>query len=195
MEVDESRAKAREEAKNKLAAWRRKGWFTLASYAIPLFFITPCLGGLLIGIIDTQFVTLLVVLAMLFVPFFLLWKVVVFLWTFYNGLFEQWSKAPAEPTTEYKLAHSETLALFRDNTRIERCSNCGARAAWDFGSIVKCSECDYRTWTATTGQFRLEARFGGVLAGKVNLIKNDGSKIQVPLEKLSDTDREWIEQR
>jgi len=54
---------------------------------------------------------------------------------------------------------------------------------------------DYRTWTDKTGRYTIEARFGGVIAGKVNLIRKDGSRIQVPLEMLSRRDVDWISER
>jgi len=54
---------------------------------------------------------------------------------------------------------------------------------------------DYRIWTDTTGKFKTEARFGGVIAGKVNLIRKDGSRIQVPLDRLSSQDVNWIRER
>lgn len=47
-----------------------------------------------------------------------------------------------------------------------------------------------RTWTS--GQFTIEAKFLSVTAGQVKLEKADGSTIDVPLERLSDADREWI---
>jgi hypothetical protein len=53
----------------------------------------------------------------------------------------------------------------------------------------------WRTWTDSTGQHKTEAKFGGVIAGTVKLIKRDGSAIKIPVEKLSDEDREWIEDR
>jgi hypothetical protein len=56
-------------------------------------------------------------------------------------------------------------------------------------------EPDYRTWTDSTGTHKTEAKFGGMAFGKVKLIKRNGSTVQVPLEKLSDEDREWIAKR
>ncbi len=52
-----------------------------------------------------------------------------------------------------------------------------------------------RTWRDTSGKFSIEAEYAGVLAGKVILRKPDGTKTQVPLDKLSDEDRAWIEER
>ena len=53
----------------------------------------------------------------------------------------------------------------------------------------------YRNWTDSTGKYKTEAEFGGMVGQKVTFIKRDGSKVQVPLEKLSDEDREWIAKR
>lgn len=50
----------------------------------------------------------------------------------------------------------------------------------------------YRTWTDSTGQFKVEATFRGVLAGKVKLLKKDGLEIDIPLEKLSRQDQDWV---
>lgn len=52
-----------------------------------------------------------------------------------------------------------------------------------------------RTWTDAAGKHKTEAKYGGMVAGKVNLIKRDGSKVQLPLEKLSEEDQEWIKNR
>ena len=52
------------------------------------------------------------------------------------------------------------------------------------------TEPELRMWTNDTGKFKVEARFGGLEEGKVTLIKTDGSTISIPLEKLSEADRE-----
>ncbi|MDZ7617548.1 MAG: SHD1 domain-containing protein, partial [Patescibacteria group bacterium] len=49
-----------------------------------------------------------------------------------------------------------------------------------------------RTWTDTTGTYRIEAEFVDVVEGKVHLKRADGSVIAVPLDKLSDADRDHI---
>ena len=49
---------------------------------------------------------------------------------------------------------------------------------------------EVRTWTSDTGKFKIEASFGGVVDGKVKLIKPDGTPTLIPLEKLSVADRE-----
>lgn len=49
-----------------------------------------------------------------------------------------------------------------------------------------------RTWTDVTGQFKVRAEFLEIADGKVQLQKEDGSTIAVPLEKLSAADRRWL---
>ena len=53
----------------------------------------------------------------------------------------------------------------------------------------------WRTWTDAAGTHTIEARYGGVVLGKVKLTKKDGTTIQVPIEKLSDEDQQWIKKR
>jgi hypothetical protein len=50
----------------------------------------------------------------------------------------------------------------------------------------------WRTWTDSTGAHKTEAKFGGLVTGKVTLIKRNGTSVEVPLEKLSAEDQEWI---
>ncbi len=53
----------------------------------------------------------------------------------------------------------------------------------------------WRTWKDTTGNFSTRARFSGVISGKVNLKKEDGQTISIPLENLSKEDQDWIKKR
>lgn len=53
----------------------------------------------------------------------------------------------------------------------------------------------YRTWQDETGDFSVEAAFGGFAMGTVILHKKDGSKLKVPMERLSEEDQEWIRGR
>jgi outer membrane protein assembly factor BamB len=53
----------------------------------------------------------------------------------------------------------------------------------------------WRTWTDATGEHQTKAKFSGVISGKVKLLKADGTTLEVPLEKLSDEDRQWIASR
>ena len=52
-----------------------------------------------------------------------------------------------------------------------------------------------RTWTDTSGKFSIEAELVQVEEGKVQLRKPDGSLVTVPLAKLSDGDRRYLESR
>jgi hypothetical protein len=49
-----------------------------------------------------------------------------------------------------------------------------------------------RTWTSGDGQYTVEAQFIKKMDGKVRLRKKDGAEIDVPVEKLSQKDREFI---
>jgi len=53
----------------------------------------------------------------------------------------------------------------------------------------------WRTWTDSTGKYTTYAKYSGIAFDKVTLIKQDGSKVQLPLDKLSDEDREWVANR
>jgi hypothetical protein len=56
-------------------------------------------------------------------------------------------------------------------------------------------EAKWRTWTDSTGEHKVEAKFGGLASGKVKLIKRNGSTVELLLAALSDQDREWIANR
>jgi hypothetical protein len=51
-----------------------------------------------------------------------------------------------------------------------------------------------REWTDNSGQFRVNARLIVILDGKVRLLKDTGKTTTVPLERLSATDRTYVEQ-
>ena len=53
----------------------------------------------------------------------------------------------------------------------------------------------WRTWTDSTGQHKVEAKFSGAAFGTVKLTKRDGTAVKVPFDKLSDEDREWIKRQ
>jgi hypothetical protein len=54
---------------------------------------------------------------------------------------------------------------------------------------------EFRTWTDASGKHKTEAQFNGMAFGKVKLLKRNGGEITIPLEKLSDNDKEWIKQQ
>ncbi len=49
-----------------------------------------------------------------------------------------------------------------------------------------------RTWTDTTGRFKVTAVFVGVTDGKVSLRRTDGKTMEIPLEKLSSDDQAHV---
>ena len=49
-----------------------------------------------------------------------------------------------------------------------------------------------RQWTSVDAKFRVEAEFVKEAGGVVHLRKSDGSEIEVPLDKLSPADREFV---
>ena len=53
----------------------------------------------------------------------------------------------------------------------------------------------FRTWTDLTGSFKVDAEFVSLSMGKVKLRKKDGDEIEVPREKLSEQDQQWLRDR
>lgn len=49
-----------------------------------------------------------------------------------------------------------------------------------------------RTWTDASGKHTIDATFYSRIGDTVTLQKSDGQKIKLPLNKLSDEDREWL---
>jgi peroxiredoxin len=52
-----------------------------------------------------------------------------------------------------------------------------------------------RTWTDASGQFKIEAKFRGIIGKNVKLERADGSVTTIPLEKLSSDDQAFIKKR
>ncbi len=50
-----------------------------------------------------------------------------------------------------------------------------------------------RAWTDDTGEYTIEARLLVVLDGKVRLLKDTGRTTTVPLDRLSETDRQYVD--
>ncbi len=51
---------------------------------------------------------------------------------------------------------------------------------------------DLRTWTDSTGKFKVRAKFDSVEGDKVKLIRENGEKFTIALEKLSKADQEYV---
>lgn len=54
---------------------------------------------------------------------------------------------------------------------------------------------EWRTWTDATGKHSTEARLLGVTDGRAELEKRDGTTVNLPLEKLSEADLEFLRQQ
>lgn len=59
-------------------------------------------------------------------------------------------------------------------------------------SAATAQSSDYRTWTDSTGQHKVSAKLIAQTDKEITLEKADGSKISLPLDKLSLTDREHL---
>ncbi|MCE9544097.1 MAG: hypothetical protein K8T25_01020, partial [Planctomycetia bacterium] len=51
------------------------------------------------------------------------------------------------------------------------------------------------TWTDSTGTFQIVARFGGLVHGKVHLVKKDGTEVDVPMSRLSAADQQYAQKQ
>jgi hypothetical protein len=61
--------------------------------------------------------------------------------------------------------------------------------------VGKPADGDYRTWSDRTGKFDIKAKFLRASGRNVSLERYDGKVIEVPLEKLSDADRQFVERQ
>jgi hypothetical protein len=52
-----------------------------------------------------------------------------------------------------------------------------------------------RSWTDTSGKFSVTAEYSGTAGDKVLLKKENGEVVKIPLDKLSELDRKWLEDR
>lgn len=66
----------------------------------------------------------------------------------------------------------------------------GLGLAVSLGSPVDAQES--RTWTDSTGAFKIEAKFVAINGAKVRLMRGDGRTFEIELEKLSQSDREYV---
>jgi hypothetical protein len=61
------------------------------------------------------------------------------------------------------------------------------------GGVVSAQE--LRTWTDSTGRFKIEGKLKSHVGGKVVLERRDGSLVEIELKKLSDADQKLIEEQ
>ncbi|MCO6457864.1 MAG: PQQ-binding-like beta-propeller repeat protein [Pirellulaceae bacterium] len=57
---------------------------------------------------------------------------------------------------------------------------------------LACGQSTSRTWTDSSGSYRIQAAMEDFKSGEVHLRRDDGKLIQVPLSKLSDEDRAFV---
>jgi hypothetical protein len=69
------------------------------------------------------------------------------------------------------------------------------REAAEAARLEKIELAKSRTWVSAGGTFTIEAKFIAFSAGVVTLEKKDGTKIQVPIDKLADEDQQFIRER
>lgn len=51
----------------------------------------------------------------------------------------------------------------------------------------------FRTWTSAKGQFSLDAKLVSFANGKVTLERRDGKEVKVEIERLSESDKDFVE--
>jgi hypothetical protein len=51
---------------------------------------------------------------------------------------------------------------------------------------------DFRAWTDSTGDFKLEAKFISSTTTAVRLLQNNGESFEIPLDKLSKANQEYV---
>ncbi len=51
---------------------------------------------------------------------------------------------------------------------------------------------EIRTWTDSGGQYSMRGRFIRLQGGMVTLRHEDGTEVDVPMDRLSTADRQWI---
>jgi hypothetical protein len=95
---------------------------------------------------------------------------------------------PPQAPTDAGLLASKKGAVDVKRAAIER-----ERAKEEREKAIEAAK--WRIWTDASGEHKIEAKFSGMLSGTVKLTKRDGSTLKVPLEKLSDEDKAWIENR
>lgn len=54
---------------------------------------------------------------------------------------------------------------------------------------------EIRTWTDSTGEYSVQAKFAGLQAGKVTLQKADGTEVAIPLENLNAAGQEYVKRQ
>jgi hypothetical protein len=51
-----------------------------------------------------------------------------------------------------------------------------------------------RSWSDNTGTYRIEGRLIAILDGQIRVLKDTGKTTTVPMRRLSDADRKYVEE-
>ena len=58
-------------------------------------------------------------------------------------------------------------------------------------AVLACGDALARTWTDTTGKYKIEGEFIKLTDGQVDVRRDDGKLVRIPLEKLSEADQQY----
>jgi len=115
-----------------------------------------------------------------------------------NQILEGLENSPETPATELLNELRQRYAKTAWEKRIERVarrvaiisdpSNNGEKSGW-----TRVDGQDSRQWSSDDGNFSVSAKLIGLAEKAIQLKRDDGAVIAVPLERLSDLDRRWIE--
>ena len=97
--------------------------------------------------------------------------------------------AVADPEEQSKAKHEKAQKKPEDKAAVEAAAQERRELA------AKAQARTARTWTDASGNFRVTAKFRGMVNEVVKLEREDGTVINVPLEKLSEADQECIRLR
>jgi hypothetical protein len=99
-----------------------------------------------------------------------------------GGEDQQWIKNRREGGRQSATEQEAEAAAKRAKAAIAAARTAAEAAGW-------------RTWTALASGSKIEAKFDGVVLGKVKLTKRDGTTIELPLEKLCAEDQDWVKRK
>jgi len=102
--------------------------------------------------------------------------------------FQEWPWKDKRSRADIRLAPPEVEQPDVDPSLLPTAASPGAATAGAAGGA-------YRTWTDNTGTFAIEAKYVGEEGENVRLVrKTDGKEVKVPLARLSEADRKFVEQ-
>lgn len=103
--------------------------------------------------------------------------------------------AAAAPTGKEKIASGATSRKNKEKERETEGAEELAAKKKDVTTKPSATPATLRTWSDASGQFKVEAKFRGIIGANVKLERSDGSVINIPLEKLSSDDQAFIKKR